>query len=139
MIGQLFWAAFLYGISSIFNAFFHGFAWVVRCFSRRSSEQAGWKFGIRYQFFSVEDDLGLHRYSLNLSIFPKFLYIDILVLSNPWVDESIVPNRFRNVVLPPPDGPLMMTNYPSLIPPYLSLPSNVTLFNATTRFSPFRW
>lgn len=30
----------------------------------------------------------------------------------------MVPNKLRKVVLPPPDGPLIITNYPLFIAPY---------------------
>jgi hypothetical protein len=50
----------------------------------------------------------------------------------------MVPNRFKKVVFPPPEGPLMITNYPNLIPPNKSFPYKVTQFNAITKFYPFK-
>lgn len=57
---------------------------------------------------------------------------------DPCVEESIVPIMFKNVVFPPPDGPLMMTNYPLFIAPYGSDPDKLTVLNATTGLSPLR-
>ena len=34
------------------------------------------------------------------------------MISSPLLDESIVPIKFSIVVLPPPEGPLIMTNSP---------------------------
>jgi len=48
------------------------------------------------------------------------------------VGLSIVPKRFKNVVLPPPEGPLMTTNYPFLTAPSLPSPFKVILRKATT-------
>lgn len=48
----------------------------------------------------------------------------------------MVPSKLRKVVLPPPEGPLMITNYPLLIPPLISLPLRVIFFSATTSSSP---
>ena len=55
------------------------------------------------------------------------------------VGLSIVPNRFRKVVFPPPDGPLIMTNSPLLIAPSGEDPLRVMLVRACTSSSPLRW
>jgi len=54
----------------------------------------------------------------------------------PFVDLSIVPSTFKKVVLPPPEGPLIMTNYPLLIAPSADIPSKVIFLRATTLSSP---
>ena len=46
--------------------------------------------------------------------------------------ESMVPTMLRKVVLPPPDGPLMMTNSPLLTAPYSSSPERVMFLSART-------
>lgn len=56
--------------------------------------------------------------------------------SVPEVDLSIVPSRLRKVVLPPPDGPRMITNYPRFIAPSRALPRSVMSCSATTLASP---
>jgi len=48
----------------------------------------------------------------------------------------MVPNKFKKVVFPPPDGPLMITNSPLLIPPSWDCPLSVIFLSATTFSSP---
>lgn len=50
---------------------------------------------------------------------------------------SIVPSRLRKVVLPPPEGPRMITNYPRFIAPSLPSPRRVMSCSATTISSPY--
>ena len=54
----------------------------------------------------------------------------------PVVGASIVPIKFKKVVFPPPDGPLITTNYPAFIPPYLWSPFKVIYFIAVTLYYP---
>jgi hypothetical protein len=44
-----------------------------------------------------------------------YFYIDENLLMIPSLAKSIVPTKLRNVVFPPPDGPLIITNYPFFI------------------------
>ncbi len=54
----------------------------------------------------------------------------------PWVGESMVPTMFRKVVLPPPDGPLIITNSPLRTAWNLLSSPRLTEFSAGT-LSPF--
>lgn len=63
-------------------------------------------FGIHINLMSQETFKG------RFNILRRFKILLIV----PEEDISIVPNKLSNVVLPPPEGPLIMTNSPLLFP-----------------------
>ena len=51
------------------------------------------------------------KFDKNSSLLEPSIVLDI-IFSSPSLGESIVPIKLRRVVLPPPDGPLIITNSP---------------------------